>query len=231
MDSPRTAWRLKPDSRKKDESDWGPWSKPEWKHQQDIFRRRINLVNDGLKFNAAVPNVLDNLYRHGMQEFERQCEVMNLKSMDACYDHIQRERLLMPWKRAEEWAKGDQAKEAELELIKQTVIGFRNDFNRIWASKNLRRQQEDLMDLSRRFESEPPPSALPLFSSPYPDAIHEVKASYAYILDTEWNKLGKIGGFPWRMACPILLGLVQKKSVHLPYQTFQKLTPHYSFCR
>lgn len=237
MDSPRTSWKLKPSAREEDERNYGPWSKPKWKHEQDAFRKGSNKENNGQNFPTTIRNTLDELFEHGERVYKQFYSDMAKDPLEFKADLAQRQRLRAPYEQAEAWVhdipEQHIARKAELEMLKSAVRTIRDSFKVFTTTVGGRtgKTQAELVKLVRQFESEPPLSQLPLMSSLDPSVVLKVKASYAYYLDTEYFYAGERSGFPWRMACPTLLAIVAEHPITLPREAFIKLTPHHSFCK
>jgi hypothetical protein len=237
MDSPRTSWKLNPQAKDGDNKLYEIFCDPHWKYEQDKFRRGSKTEDtQRIRFNPDEPNVLDNLFFHGKATCERLCKEISPDHLEPRPDPSQRQRLLSPWEQARQWTREipgqETARTAELLKVQSTVEAIFEEFKEKMTLKHpYSQQQAALVQLVRRFESEPPRTEIPQLSSLDASVVQKVKASYAYFLDTRHWFGGGALGFPWRMASPTLFGLVADHPIILPHETFSKLTPHHSFCK
>jgi len=237
MDSPRTSWKLDPQAKEEDKKLYEIYCSPRWKFEQDKFRRGSKIQDDdGIRYKTDIPNVLDNLFIHGEATYKRLYQEMSQTRFEPRPDLSQRQKLLLPWEQAREWTKEmpeqEAARKAELQKVQSTVEEIFEEFKRKMTPKDTYSQQQaSLVQLVRRFESEPPRTEIPQLCSLDPSTVQKVKASYAYFIDTKRAYQGGALGFPWRMASPTLFGLVTDHPIIIPHGTFTKLTPHHSFCK
>lgn len=237
MDSSRTSWKLKPQPKEDDKKLYDIYCDPLWKCEQDGFRRGSRIEdNHRIRFKTNIPNILDNLFLHGEATYKRLYQEISQTRLEPRPNLSQRQKLLLPWEQAREWTREipgqEAAREAELQKVQSTVEAIFEDFKGKMTFKDpYSQQQTTLVQLVRRFESEPPRTEIPQLSSLDASTVQKVKASYAYYIDTKYAFEGRALGIPWKMASPTLFGLVTDHQIILPHGTFTKLTPHHSFCK
>lgn len=266
MDASKSGIRIKLSNFRHDKALWDKKYDPYWKYQQRTAAKSGTYSDSNpAAFCYSTPAsrfILDVLVDVGSGFLKEQVEAFkaqlqlyrDVKFNYGCQSEIQDEDLTRPWFDALNWVEEGPdreirvTKQAELNLIQASVNEYLNTFMQRTAcyieKKTPRNQrQEELGALVRRYAHTPDLQSLPLLTTSLPggDAhIRKIKASYAYLRDSEryQEKKGQGGGspsgFPWLMAMGELGNIKAEAiskgdTVHLPYNIVERVGVHRHF--
>ncbi|CCA73629.1 hypothetical protein PIIN_07582 [Serendipita indica DSM 11827] len=230
LDAPKTSMRLLEEVKSADEKKYGILPRPYWKRRLDSYKKSGEHWDDG-HLPTAQNNPLDILHDRGHAFAEEEHRRVYGHSDQLQIDTVQHKKLLQPWQKAEQWARGDPDRERELDVIRNVVNEYTAEFTKLPSMKtDYKAYQAKLFDLARRFATSPTESEVPQLMGITDDGVQKAKASLAYKQDCQYIRGGSTSGFPWKVASLILLSiLAEGSSVKISFPRLARLTPHSSF--
>lgn len=236
IDASRTSFRLTAEAVKKDRQIWDAFENPLWKRMKDQFDYHGEQTQNARALPNNRVNILDVLYEHGAAYHQTAwLEANGLNGGEAIYDQKQHEKLAFWWRQAEQKAAEFPDIRPQLELIRNAVKEAKHKFDKVFIIKSVPHKNAALIELAHWFASNPAAKEVPLVTGIVGDVmLVNVRASYAYILDTATHNggigVGNKKGFCWMMGIAPLLSSISSSPVTISFPTFAKLTPHSSFC-
>lgn len=238
LDSPKTGWKIKPETIKGDKREYYHPRGPQWKAADKKKKKRGSKID-----TTNLPYLQrrqDSPYVHGefimdilriMAKKETDGLLADVEALFSKFKVEDDDNIAAPWNNAVAWAeRGDdlriiRSKRKDLAIISQHVQHMFKTHGRMlrgvgkhssFTERNISDRQDVLRALSLEFSSSPKLEDVPTIIDE--DTLSRLRASYAYIYDREQCS-GKEGWsrFPWNMATRELCTI--KAKALGPYKT------------
>ncbi|KAJ7275086.1 RNA dependent RNA polymerase-domain-containing protein [Mycena rebaudengoi] len=222
LDSPKTGYTIRKETRTADSAAYGHARGPEWKDRMNkrtaygsamnagFLKRTLTAANSGLA-RPFIMDVLDQAAAHQENQWLKTIEELFLRADRAA--PVLDPALVQPWDDYERFAEerrvlGDTAPRMDLSIICQhvksmswkRVLSHKSNGHKAFTDRAIETRQDTLRALSKEFQAYPTVAQMKTIADPA--LIARLRASYAYKYDHEVNSNRGTGWsrFPWDMA-------------------------------